>query len=106
MIDVCGKTITMDEGDYGLPITFNFVGDLSDITKAEMIVKKDIEDEEIILLKDVTPSGQQAVFLDFTKEESELLPEGKYYWGVKLYAGDNVLNTIISGSSLIIRRCV
>lgn len=106
MVDVSYGTITMDEGDFGIPLSFSFKGNLEGITKAELIIKKDLKDEEIIILKDVTPDNENSSSFSFTKEDTEKLSEGKYYWGIKFYEDDKVLNTVVSGNSLVIRRCV
>ena len=106
MIDVCGKTITMDEGDYGLSFAFAFDGELDGITKIELIIKKNLCEDEPLILKDVSPNEYGICIWEFTKEESNKLSAGRYYWGLKFYEGENVLNTVESSNPLIVGRCV
>ena len=98
MLKFENNKIIMDENDYGLELPFNLSGDVNAKDKIVFIIKENLCLKQHILKKEYEnckyEDGVLSFNLSFTKEESELLHEGKYVYVLKQYRGESFLNTI------------
>lgn len=111
MLRAEGKRIFMDEGDWGLSLPFKLSG--NDILSTDVFqfkIKRSIHNEEAIVEKEFTnlseKDGEFVFALDFTKEESNKLPEDKYRYGLKQYRDGELLNTVISDGYFEVQKGV
>ena len=90
-VDENTKIITMNEGDFGiiLPITFN--GDVLDTDIINFIIRD--EDKKEIINKSFNPS-EKILNLQFTQEETKLLPKGRYFYGMKQFRDNILVNSV------------
>ena len=87
-------TINMNEGDYGLILTFTLDEVLEDTKFKFKIYKGNSElDKEILLEKDIEATGKD-VNLSLTKEETIKIKKGEYYWSFLQYKEEELHNTI------------
>ena len=82
MIKIDGKTIKMNEGDYGEIITFNLTSGNILSTDDITFIIEDIANKEHILTKKVDIINQNTFELSFTQSESNQLTINKYLWGI------------------------
>ena len=91
--------ITMDEYDYGLALPIKLDGDVKPTDKFIFIIKKTLYSKNEVIKKEYTEleekDGKLCFNLSFTKEDSELLKEGKYIYFLKQCRDCQVHNTII-----------
>lgn len=91
IVDEKTKKISMNEGDFGiiLPIVFN--GDILDTDTINFIIR-DLQKNEIIN-KEFNTSNK-ILNLKFTEEEIKLLPKGNYYYGMKQFRNNVLINSV------------
>ena len=111
MLRAEGKNITMDEGDYGLPLPIKITGENIQTTDVIQFKIKEMLDDNTIIKKEFSNLAEEEentfVFvLDFTKNESDLMPSGHYHYSLKLYRKDELLNTIINEGYFEVKRVV
>ena len=99
MLKAQGKTIIMDEGDYGLSLPFKVSGgDIMSTDTIEFRIKTSEYDEDTILKKEYTnlseEDGKFVFDLSFNETESASLPAGEYQYGLKQYRNGEFLNTV------------
>ena len=89
MLKSDGKTIIMNEYDYGLDLPFKLSGDVLWADKIVFSIKKNIYQEEKIIRKefnDLVNEDEKIVFvLSFTEDEIKLLPSGNYIYMIIQY---------------------
>lgn len=85
------KKIKMNKGDFGLFLIFT----LDEIQEGSNFKLKIYNNEENILEKDITDVTGNQVNLSLTKEESDKLNEGTYYWSFLQYIENTLQNTIL-----------
>ena len=93
-IDKKDKSISMNEGDYGLklPITITNILETDDI---EFKVKGC--DGKEVLSKDLTYNAETKKHeLEFTEEESKLLPKKRYRYSILQLRDGSLQNTIVT----------
>lgn len=109
MLRAIGKTIIMDEGDYGLDIAFKITGDVLVTDKIEFKIKENKYSKEILIKELLNLSNEDGKFifiLSFTSEESEKLLVGNYIYGIKQYRDNELLNTIIKAEPFMVEKGV
>lgn len=91
-----GITIEMDEGDYGVSLTYKLKGD---VLSSDVIKLKIKNSEEVFIEKEFTnlieKDGKTEFTFTISQEDSDKLKAGTYYYGIKQYRNDILLNTII-----------
>lgn len=103
MLNGEGTKIYMAEGDFGEEMPFVITGE--DIEKDDLFVFKISDGEKDVVEKKYT-LNEGVFLLSFTKEETELLPKGKYSWGLKQYRKDKLINTIVLSEQFMVKRGV
>lgn len=111
MLRTIGKTIIMDEGDYGLDLPFKLSG--KNILANDTIAFKigyGLYSDKCIVKKEfnnlVEKDGKFVFVLNFDKNETELLKSGEYVYGLKQYRDGEFLNTIINCEKFIVNKGV
>lgn len=102
MYTIREKDITMYEGDYGerLPISI-IQGNVlpGDVLKFTI---KDYQNNKIIEKQLSVANNKFEFFL--TEQETKLLPEGKYVWGLKQYREGLLADTLTANNDFIVVR--
>lgn len=102
MLKAENKKIIMTEGDFGITLPLIFKGDLEESDTIKFIIKKQTNDSNSVLIKDFDnlsiEDNTTTCNLSFTKEESELLKNGYYQYGIKQYRDGKLLNTIVTSN--------
>lgn len=97
MFEAKNTKIEMTEGDYGivLPIELEIEGELAPVDKFSFKIFKEINEEPIIekVFSNIT---NNTIEFQLTKEESELLGVGTYYYDIDWYQENLFLNNIIA----------
>ena len=111
MLVAKGKTIVMDEGDYGLSLPFKISGgDILSTDTIKFTIKANEYDEEAKISKTYTnlTSEDESFVFDFSLSESEsaLLPAGDYLYGLKQYRNGEFLNTIRKSATFRVEKGV
>ena len=104
-----GKTIKMDEGDYGLDLTFRITGNLLSTDTIKFIIKANEYSEEILCKEFSNLSEEDGEFvfvLSFSKEETSKLSAGDYKYGIKQYRDGEFLNTVIKSAAFKVEKGV
>lgn len=103
-----GKKITMDEGDFGLSLTFTITSDIMlDTDEVIMQIMKE-SDDTIIIEKDykhLTPeeNGDYIISFELTEKEALRLRKGAYKYNLKAFSEGVLRNTFIKNESFIVR---
>ncbi len=106
MLEIMNKTITMYEGDFGSNLLFNFTGgEIEENDVVKFIIKKAVN-EDVLIEKEYSRIKENRIVLTFTNEDAKKLKKGSYIWGIKLYRGNRLVDTIIGENPLIIRKGV
>lgn len=102
MFEVKNLNIKMYEGDFGEQLPINIVK--GEILK-EDILKFIIQDKRHndIINKEVEVSNNSFVF-SLTQEETNLLKEGTYLWGLKQYRKDYLQDTLAANNIFEVAR--
>lgn len=94
MWEVNGNDLTMTEEDFGIQIPFTIDLPLTANDSIRMTFKRHRNDDPI-LEKEFTNILNQTINLEFTEEESKLLPPGNYVYRMDWYqAGVFMCNVI------------
>lgn len=101
--------IIMDEYDYGLALPVRLSGDVKADDKFIFIIKKTLYSKSEVLKKEYTgfetdEEGKLYFNLNFTKEDSDLLKEGKYVYFLKQCRKCQVHNTIVREGTFIVEK--
>lgn len=103
-----GETITMDVNDFGqtLPVYITDINiDPSD--KVIFEVKKNTDSSPIIRKEyenSIISNNEFDFFISFTESESKMLNVGNYIYYIRLVRGNELVNTLISGSPFIVKN--
>lgn len=103
MITAFDTTIKMTEGDYGvtLPIEILTEQELTANDKFSIKIFKEINQEPVVVKKYSNISNNTIEF-KLTKEESQKLIVGKYFYDLDWYQENTFLENIIAKEKLII----
>jgi hypothetical protein len=89
------KKIEMNKGDFGLILTFT-LDEIQEGSNFKLkVYNKEGNEEKNILEKDITNVTGNQVNVSLTKEESDKLNEGTYYWSFLQYIKNTLHNTIL-----------
>ena len=94
MWKVFGNSISMAEGDFGVPLPATISGITMTASDTLKFVFKDGVNGNTILEKEYTPSDNTLV-LEFTEAESTLFAVGQYVYRLDWYQGGVFMNNII-----------
>lgn len=98
MWKIKGKNLTMNLGDFGLPLPINITNVLeTDVIKFE-IYKNDGTN---LLEKNLNYSNEKWV-LELNKEETQILKKEEYLYAIKQYRDETLQNTINKDSEFIV----
>ena len=97
---VKNNNLTMAEGDYGVALPIEITGMEFGASDCVQIVIKRETNGETILTKQFTNIQNNTVNLEFTEEETALLPVGSYVYRMDAYQNDNYLNNIIPSATI------
>lgn len=105
-VDEENKKIAMTEGDFGitLPIKINIEGtELSSTDKFVLKIFKGINEDAIIekVFENIT---NNTIELKFTKEETEKLEVGNYYYDLDWFQEDIFLSNILARKKFTVRE--
>lgn len=104
MIKIDGKTIKMNEGDYGEIITFNLTsGNILPTDDITFIIENE-KNKEQILTKKVDIINQNTFELTFTQNESNQLKINKYLWGILWKRDGELIDTLQINNYLVVER--
>ena len=106
MFRVKNKNIYMTENDFGVKLPIRFVlGDVleTDIIKFIIYKEKEDDEKEIIIAKDFSVADNILEFV-LTKEESALLEDDVYKYGIKQYRENTLVDTITKDRQFIIEK--
>ena len=92
MITVKGKKIVMNKGDYGLPIVYNLTGELLQPTDKILFTIGDVIEKEYSLMQD---EDKYTFTFELSEEDSEKLTDDLYFYSVKAYRENELLDTLI-----------
>lgn len=109
MLKASGKTIIMDEGDYGLDLPFKIRGDILSTDTIKFTIKENEYSDEVLYKEFTNLSEEDGVFvfvLSFTQEDSKKLLSGNYKYGIKQYRDGEFLSTIIKSDKFIVEKGV
>lgn len=95
-----GNELTMAEGDFGIKLSIKITGMTFGASDCVAITFKKAANGDDILTKIFTNIQQSTVQLEFTEQETELFPVGKYVYRMDAYQDGNYLNNIIPSASL------
>lgn len=108
MLKSDGKTITMNEYDYGLDLPFKLSGDILTTDKIVFSIKKNIYQEEKIIRKEfndlVNEDGKIVFVLSFTEDETKLLPSGNYIYMIHQCRHCKMHNTIVKDGIFTVEK--
>jgi len=105
--DEINKTLEMIEGDYGLALPFELTTDdaeiISDQDNFSVKIFKEINGQPLI---EKTYSNIQNQTIEFvlTKEESNLLPVGSYYYDLDWYQGQYFLGNLVAKAVFLVKE--
>jgi hypothetical protein len=102
-----GKKIIMDEYDYGLDLPFRLSGDILATDKIVFTIRKQYEDKVIIRkeYRELKEEDGKLVFvLNFTEEEAQLIPHGKYTYIIQQCRGCELHNTVESEGEFVVKK--
>ena len=108
MIKIDNKAITMDKGDYGLPLIMRIVKNNGLISKEDTVTIR-IKHNDIVIIekeyKGLSTDENDILYFTFslTKEESAKLTEKNYKYEVEAYKDGVYLNTLSKNDDFIIR---
>lgn len=85
--------ITMDYGDWGTEIPFSITGNITPADELVFFIAQRVCSNPIITkVSHANSEGYYSVIL--TKEDSKLLPPGKYLWGVHQFRNKEFYNSL------------
>ena len=103
MLESKNKKITMTRGDFGINLPFTISG--ASIEKEDSIkltIKEEINGEELIT-KVYTNIKDNTFDFVLTKEESEKLKSGTYFYSVDWFKNDVFLSNIVEAETFAVR---
>lgn len=111
MLKASGKTIIMNEGDYGLGLPFKITGkDVLTTDTFKFTIKENEYSDDIIYEKEFTNLSNEddgfVFILSFSKEESEKISFGEYVYGIKQYRNNKFINTILNKAKFKVEKGV
>lgn len=92
--------LKMAEGDYGIELPIKISGFSLGASDVVAIVIKKAENGDLILTKLFSNIQQNTIKLEFTAEESALLPIGTYVYRMDAYQEGNYLCNLVPSASL------
>ena len=97
-VDYGDTIIGMVEGDFGIVLPIEIEG--IEITPEDEFVFKIFKNknEQPILSKVFRNISENTINFKLTKEESELLKVGKYYYDIDWYQNETFLNNLVASS--------
>lgn len=105
-IDEENKTIEMVEGDFGITLSIELKTESEEtISESDSFVIKIFENtnESAIIEKTYTDIEDKTIRFELTKEESELLKTGVYFYNLDWYNGETFLGNIIASAKFIVK---
>ncbi len=102
MFKVNSKNITMYEGDYGERLPIRIVqGEILSGDVLKFIIQ-DYGRKNII--EKVVDVNEESFDFFLTEQETTLLPEGKYLWGLKQYREGLLIDTLTANNTFEVIR--
>ena len=95
------KRITMNVGDFGIILPIRFRDGVLDTDIINFIIKKPNGEE--VINKPFNPIDG-ILKLQFTKEETALLPKGEYLYGMKQFRDTTLVNSVAVGKNFIVKE--
>lgn len=108
MLKIDNKSITMDKGDFGLPLMMRIVKNNGLISSEDTVTIRIKHNDTVIIEKEykglsTDEDGSLYFTFSLTKEESEKLTEKNYKYEVEAYRDNVYLNTLSKDDDFIVR---
>lgn len=104
IVDDISKKIEMNEGDFGIILSFSFT-DIEGTNVKFKIYEKDDPNKLGIVEKnfDLSDTVDNKVELELTEEETSKLEKKEYYWGLYQYIDGELKNSLLVDKKFIVK---